>query len=446
MLNCAKRYDNYRMLDNSNETNSDDKTRIIEPIVTEETSIGRDETISQPSMPLDYSQPSDNVFVLILRRLVSGILVSLCLVALMLSMATAWIKSNIATTETWTDKASRLIEDTAIRSSISSSLADQIFSRAVAEAVSTGQALPKTLPDGSTRDSIKRKVDTILQSQAFTKLWIDINRSAHQGLSNSLVNGGNADQATENKNVMYIDDGQLVFATRSVLSKIGPILTDGGFDIASNIDLTKVSERSSLMAINNLPTLMTFVDLFEMTAFYSPILFLTFLAGALAVSPKKRRTLLKIGWSIAFFVAPLAFLPEIVGYLSANGTGPVDPNIIQAFVAIFVDEIAQFSRVILAVALIIILACYANGTSRLAKYIRSFFGRVLHADNSDSAALGWIAKYSSYIIVAVASLAMILSIIQLNKGFIYYVIITATAATLTFVVTTIKQGATRPKL
>ncbi|MGB2786764.1 MAG: hypothetical protein WBB94_00075, partial [Candidatus Saccharimonadaceae bacterium] len=136
----------------------------------------------------------------------------------------------------------------------------------------------------------------------------------------------------------------------------------------------------------------------------------------------------------------------IVGYLSANGKGPVDPNIIQAFVAIFVDEIAQFSRVILAVALIIILACYANGTSRLAKYIRSFFGKVLHADNSGSAALGWIAKYSSYIIVAVASLAMILSIIQLNKGFIYYVIITATAATLTFVVTTIKQGATRPKL
>lgn len=425
---------------NTNEKNSDNKIQTETPTLMDDVTIGRDETPPRQSLPLEPQQPSDNIFVSILRRLVAGLLVALCLTTLMLSMATFWIKNNIASTATWTDKASRLIENSAIRSSISSSLADQIFTQAAAEAVSSGQLPPTVLPDGSTRDSIKQRIDGILQSDAFKKLWININSSAHQGLSNSLSNSGQADQATLDRNIMYIDDGQLMFASRSVLASIRPILIEGGFDIASNLDATKVPEKSPLMAIGNLTTVMMFVDLFDKAAQYLPVLFLTFLIGALAISPAKRRTLLKVGWPVALFVAPLAFLPEIVQYASTAGNAPVDPSIIQAFISIFAREIADGSRIVLVVALIVVLACYANGTSRLAKYVRSIFGKIIRTNGSNNPVLYWIAKQYGYIIVAIVSAAAILLIVQMNSGLSYFVVVSSVTALLTFVVTTIRQS------
>ncbi len=424
-----------------NETNTTNDTQIQNSATADVSYKEPDETRSQPLPAADRSQTRDNVFVVFLRRLFSGILVSLCLMALMLSMATYWIKNNLATTEVWTDKASRLIENSSIRSSVSTSLSDQIFAQATAEATASGLAPPASLPDGSTKESIKRRIDNILQSEKFNKLWTDINRSAHQGLTNSLVNNGEADQMTKDTKVMYIENSQLIFASRAVLTDIRPILMDGGFDIASNIDISKVPEKSPMMTIGSLSTVMTFVDLFDKAVIFLPILFLTFLIGSLAVSPNKRRTLLKISWSIVLFVAPLAFLPEIVSYLSSTGVNAVDPSILQAFASIFIGEIADTSRTILCIALIVALACYANGTSRLAKYVRTMVGKAIRVHGNDNAVLGWIAKYSTYIIVGIASLSMLLMVTRLGEGISFYTVITSIAALLTFIVSTITQGA-----
>ncbi len=425
---------------NTNETNAADNTQTQTPIASVDDYAVRDETPAQSQTISASQRPNGNVFVAAFRRLISGLLVSLCLVALMLNMAAFWIKGNIASTDAWTDKASRLIENAAIRSSISTSLAEQIFSQATVEAASSGQAVPTTLPDGSTKESIKKRIDSILQSDRFTKLWTDINRSAHQGLTNSLANNGDADQKTKDTKVMYIENSQLIFASRSVIASIRPILIDGGFDIASTIDISKVSEKSSLMTIGSLPTVMTFVDLFDKAVIFLPVIFLALLVGSLAVSPDRRRTLLKIGWSVALFVAPLAFLPEIVSYMSSTEANSVDPSILQAFISIFISEIAVTSLIILSVALIVVMACYACGTSRLAKYTRISFGKAIQIHGSSNTFLGWIARHSNRIIVLIACSAMVLIVTQLGKSLIYYVTITSVASALAFIVTTISQG------
>ena len=144
---------------------------------------------------------------------------------------------------------------------------------------------------------------SFLASDAFQKLWVEINRRAHKQLVKVLTGKGGKLVQTKN--------GQVVVNLAPALARIEQRLHDRGIDIFDKIPPSAIPSNFVILDSKQLKQGQRGVRLLKTLAIALPLLVLALLAAAIALSERRRRTLLQASLGIAASMAVLGVLLTI---------------------------------------------------------------------------------------------------------------------------------------
>ena len=141
---------------------------------------------------------------------------------------------------------------------------------------------------------------SFLASDAFQKLWVEINRRAHRQLVKVLTGKGGKMVQTKN--------GQVVVNLAPALARVEQRLHDRGIQIFDKIPPSAIPSNFVILDSKQLKQGQRGVRLLKTLAIALPLLVLALLAAAIALSERRRRTLLQASLGIAASMAVLGVL------------------------------------------------------------------------------------------------------------------------------------------
>src|SRR4051794_27787627 len=120
-----------------------------------------------------------------LRRITSAVLIALTAFALVTSVVGVWAATTVLNTDRWVATVAPLPKDPLIAAAVADYTTDQLFT-----ALDVEQRLRAVLPPqaafvagpvaGQLRNTVRKTVGDVLQSDRFAAIWADLNRRAHQ--------------------------------------------------------------------------------------------------------------------------------------------------------------------------------------------------------------------------------------------------------------------------
>jgi hypothetical protein len=114
-----------------------------------------------------------------------------------LSILGLWARAQLLNTTAWTRTSSELLEDPAVRTTVATTLVDQLYAN-VDLAGELRTRLPSDLRPlaspvaGALRDPLQRAVERLLEAPRFQALWSTANRLTHEQLVNIIEDRGRA--------------------------------------------------------------------------------------------------------------------------------------------------------------------------------------------------------------------------------------------------------------
>jgi hypothetical protein len=240
------------------------------------------------------------------RRAVAAALAAAFAVLLPASVTSAWIRGTILSTSGYVAAVTPVAASPAVRAAVQDAVTSQVdaaLRRAEASLPPSTRALAGRL--GTRLAGFARsRVSQLMASQAFQRLWADANRLAHSQLTGVL--DGDSALVTATGGEMVLNLLPLINDVLHIVS--GPLsaITGGAVSLAP---VTAIPAAACHAVTGTASSACTQVPLFPAAALAGPrhiyrilvailwlVLVLTALAlaGALAVSPRRRRTLLQL--------------------------------------------------------------------------------------------------------------------------------------------------------
>lgn len=392
-------------------------------------------------------------FTQFMRRFAISLLVLLCALSSSMSVSSIWVKRNIINTDVWVEKTSQLIEDPAIRKSVSTALADQIFTQADVQG-RIANILPEQI-DGlaaplanNIETTVSSKINEAMASEQFTDFWAKANRSAHAGIMQSIENGGVASQEVKEKNLMYLNEEQLVLNLKPVFAGIQDRLVDRGLTFVGKINIERIAGQLTLAEIKHMPAVLMAIDIINKTAFIMPVLAVLFGAGAIALSRNRRRAMMTIGWSIAALMVLLVQTINLVRYplvsASLDALASAKTEAAAAVFSIITSDLIVIARTFLVLAALIILAAFLTGPSKAAVYIKTSLGKLMRTNQRQSGFVRWVHDNAGILFASIGTITALLLIFPLVRGTpVYPITVVGIAVLMSFLIAVIKKGGTQ---
>ena len=289
-----------------------------------------------------------------------------------LAAASIWVKNQVTDTDRYVRTVKPLASNPDIQSAIAADLTNALFTRVDVQARAK-EALPPKLQQfaAPAAAGIKNYTGTVtkrfLASDAFQKIWVEVNRRAHKQLNKILTGQGHYVQTAH---------GDVVVDLAPVLARLKERLDARGITLFDRVPTESVKSSFVLISSKNLDKAQKGVRLLKAVAIGLPLLVLALYAIAIAISRRRRRTLLQASLGLVAGMALLGIGLAIgrsiyLDYVS----GPHLPH--DAAVA-FYDTLVHYLRlgirVIAGIALLIAAGAWVTGPSRAAVAIRRWFG------------------------------------------------------------------------
>jgi hypothetical protein len=206
----------------------------------------------------------------------------------------------------------------------------------------------------------------VLASERFEALWVEVNRLAHRQLVRVLTGEGR---------VLLTRDGAVVLDLSPVLEAVKAELDARGISIFDRVPADAVSTSFVLMESEELGRAQRGVRLLEAVSIALPLAVLACLAAAIALSSRRRRTVLQAGLGIAAGMVVLGAALTLARPLYVDAVaGPGLPeDAAVAFYEIVVHWLRIGIRAIGGLALLVAAAAFLTGPSRAALGVRSRF-------------------------------------------------------------------------
>jgi hypothetical protein len=199
-----------------------------------------------------------------------------------------WAKRQLLDTDNWVDTSGKLLEDEEIRAALGTFIVDRVYTSAQVE-----QRAREILPDrlnplaGPAAAGFKeiaiRNAPSVLGTAVALDAWREANRKAHDTLL-ALVNGDLA-------------NGALSLNLEQLVEKVA---TETGLpaDVAERLppDVAQLQ----IVRPSQLDTAKEGLDLFEAAVWVLLVLTAASFAGAVALSPDRRRTMVTVGGCLIF--------------------------------------------------------------------------------------------------------------------------------------------------
>ena len=142
-------------------------------------------------------------------------------------------------------------------------------------------------------------VRRILESERFQELWVDINRLSHAQLRKLLTGEGTNIQTA---------NGRVVLDLTPVLTTVKTELAERGITVFERVPASVVSTSFVLMESDQLERTQRGVRLLDTLSWLLPLLVAVFIGAAVAISRRRRRTVLQAGLGIAASMVALGLL------------------------------------------------------------------------------------------------------------------------------------------
>jgi hypothetical protein len=379
------------------------------------------------------------------RRVLVGLCIALAAVLAPLAVVATWAHDFMSDTDRYVETVAPLADDAAIQDAVIARITREITDRLDVEAVTqeavdalaarglpprAAASLTALLPalDNGVDGFINTQVRKLVQSDEFAAAWEQANREAHTQMVAVLT--GKTGEAVEVKG----DSVRLNLAV--LINTVKERLVARGFTLAER--LPTVTAEFTLFESADLAKAQTGFRLLSATARVLPILALVLLGFAVALSRRRRRTLMVAALAIAgsMLVLGLALNLFRIIYLDAV---PTDRLPADAAGAIY-DQLVWFIRLNLRALLVLFLAvafvAWLSGPEPAPSAVRSGTTRardvVRHGSDragQDTGAFGLMLGRSKVAIrVAVLGIAVLLYVMAAHPTGGYTITLLVVAA------------------
>jgi hypothetical protein len=322
-------------------------------------------------------------------KTVVALLVIACVLA-PIAGTSIWIKNQVTKTDRYVRTVKPLASDPAIQAAIATNVTATLF-RNVDVPARAEEALPPRakflaapLANGL-HTFTENTTERFLASPAFQTLWVELNRRAHGQLVKLLTG--------ERGRVVQTANGKVVIDLAPVLARVKQRLHDRGVSVFDSVPQGSIPSSFVLLDSKQLEQAQRGVRLLKAVAIGLPLLVLALIAAAIALSQRRRRTLLQASLGIAASMAVLGILLTLGRsvYLDQVAGPNLPRDAASAFFDILVHYLRLGLRVVAGVALLVAAGAWVTGPSRGAVAIRTWFAG-FGETRGDATPLGrWVA-------------------------------------------------------
>jgi hypothetical protein len=344
------------------------------------------------------------------RRIAVALLLIAACVFAPLSVLAVWTKNTLLDTDQYVSTVAPLARNSAIIDSAAAEITNSIVSEKHVEA-RIKDALPPRADfiapavAGSLKTVVNKLAVRVLSSDRFATIWERANRRAHNQVVNVLT--GNGGHAVTTRN------GEVAVDLSPVVTRVRTRLQGLGINVFSGADAKRVSPRFVLFQSDDLKSAQSAVDLLQKLSIILPILTLALFAAAIALSRKRRKTVMwsGIGLAIGMAVILTAFNVGRAIYLDAVTT----PQLTSAAAGAAYDQLLSFLRLSarsgVVLGILIAIGAWLSGPSSSATRLRLLARGGESRQLATTGFAGWVARSRTGLRIVILGLAAVVLVV-----------------------------------
>jgi hypothetical protein len=359
------------------------------------------------------------------RRILTATLVVLACVLAPLSAIAVWVNHTLLDTDQYVATIGPLASDPAIQNATADRITTALVSNTdlqtrVKNALPSRAAFVAPYLTSGLESFVHQASLKILESDQWATIWNQANRRVHSQLVSILKGEGTKTVSTKN--------GKVTLDLTPLAQRVTQRLDKLGVDAATLRSKTGITPPKQIVIIDSdsLSKAQGLVKALDSLAIVLPVLFILALAGALLLSARRRRTLLRASLGIAFAMAAVLVVFALArkAYLDA-----LPATVHQDAAAAVYDQLLNFLlttlRVVFAVALVVAIGAWVVGPGRYATSIREgVLGLVRRGDGPHGAIPTFVGAHLSGLRVVVIAAGFIL-LVALDHPGVWAVIVIA---------------------
>ncbi len=320
------------------------------------------------------------------RGIVAVALIVVATVLAPLTLAVTWMNRDLLNVDNYVATVAPLASDPAVRTAVAHDLTDQLWTRVNVSGQLTG-VLPSwaqvfAAPLSNTlKGYAYQATRAAVSSKAFATVWKKANRTAHDQVRTVLLGSEGG--------VVASSKGQVSLDLTPLADQIKSDLDGKGIHVLDRVTLPPGSASFVLFRSAGLAKAQRAVKVLHGLSIVLPLLLAAAWAAAIGVSPRRRRTTLQLGFTLAFamVVTLLAYHLGRGAYLNAVSS----PQLPRAAASIFdtlLRGLLAVARTVFIVGLVIWLGALLAGPAGWAVRVRSALAGGLDSAGSAAEAKG----------------------------------------------------------
>jgi hypothetical protein len=377
-----------------------------------------------------------------LRRVLAAVLIAITAFALVASVVGVWSARTALNTDKWVATVAPLPQNPQVAAAVADYATVQVF-----QAIDVQQRLRAVLPAqaafiaGPVADQLATKIrqttTTVLQSDRFQSIWVELNRRAH-ARAVAIINGS-SDVVVARDNRVEIDLLPLINQVLRVLSAELPTLFGKQIslpDLSSGEIPANLRDRVQETLGVTLPANFAQFTVYDSgklhaaqqavaTAKRDLVIFvvatIVLLLIALAVSPVRRRTLLQLGlWLVVAAVAVTAILRAVRNQVLQEVPGGLYRDGVAAAFSVVFAQLRTRGTQLIWLGVLLAVLMYFIGPGRGPRWVRHGIASGARAAGRGSRRGGqvlaqhgpdWAARYRDALRVGGLVVAVVLALI-----------------------------------
>lgn len=275
-----------------------------------------------------------------------------------------WTRNTLLDTDHYVETVAPLAKEPAVIDDVATAITTAIFERVDVETLLQENLPPKlAFAAGPITNQIKSTTNDLvvkaLQSDQFDILWKQVNKAASASVVAFVTR-------SDTSTVLQVQNGQLMLNLAPIVEQVKTALSERGLDFVDRLPDVGTTVDLPVANVQYLVDARQAVRVLNTLAWLLPLLALACFAGAIALSRRRRRTLI----ASALLVSGAALLIGIgltVGrnqYLDAMATSP---QVSQETAAVVFDTLVRFLRngirVFFFLGLVVAFAAAVTGDS-----------------------------------------------------------------------------------
>jgi hypothetical protein len=296
------------------------------------------------------------------------VLVVLACVLAPLSILGVWTSNTLLDTDRYVDTVAPLAKDHDVQAAVSRIVDDALLAK-----VDVTQKVRDALPDKAAfvapfvaqgiGNFVQQATLRILESDRFQNLWEKLNRTAHAQIVAILKNEGRQTSDTR--------AGRVVVKLGAVIDKVRTKLHDRGIDILQDVNIPTKDSQFVLFKSDGVRKVRAAADALDTLAIVLPILTALLFAAAVAISTRRRRTIVHAALGLAFSVGLLLTLFNLIRGVYLDAVKPINQDAAAAAYDQILNFLRTAARAVFAFAIIVAIGSWLAGPGKTATKIRT---------------------------------------------------------------------------